>query len=68
MATNQVMHYCRNCKGMAMHLQPATSHVLHLLLSLITFGFWIIIWVLAALANASQKACSQCGKTAGLFG
>jgi len=68
MATSQVMHYCRGCKAMKMHVQPATSHVLHLLLSLFTFGIWIVIWILAAVSNASQKTCSVCGKVAGLFG
>lgn len=68
MATNQVMHYCKCCKGMRMHLQPSTSHVLHLLMSLLTLGIWIIVWALSAMANASQKTCSVCGKVAGLFG
>ncbi len=68
MASNQLMHYCRRCKKMTMHVQPSTSHVLHLLLSIFTFGIWLIVWVLAAVANSSQKACTACGKTAGLFG
>jgi hypothetical protein len=68
MATNQVMHYCGSCKGMKMHFQPSTSHVLHLLLSIFTFGIWIIAWALIAAKNASQKTCSVCGRVAGLFG
>lgn len=30
------------------------NNVLHLLLTLLTFGFWIIVWVLLAIASASQ--------------
>ena len=33
-----------------------TSHVLHLLLSVITGGVWLIIWALCGIANASQNS------------
>ena len=33
-----------------------TSHVLHLLLSIITVGIWIIIWVLVTISNSSENA------------
>jgi hypothetical protein len=68
MATNQVMAYCKTCGKQTMHLQPATSHVLHFLMSLITMGFWIIAWFLIGQSNASQRTCSQCGTMRGLFG
>ena len=32
-----------------------TSHVLHLLLSVITGGFWLIIWLLCGIANNSHN-------------
>jgi hypothetical protein len=32
-----------------------TSHVLHLLLSVITAGLWIIIWLLVAASNGSEN-------------
>ena len=32
-----------------------TSHVLHLLLSIITGGLWIPVWVLCALSNALSR-------------
>ena len=31
--------------------KPKTSHLLHLILSIITVGFWIIIWFIVALNN-----------------
>ena len=68
MATNQIMHPCRHCKRLTRHLEPATSHVLHLLLTVFTFGLWSIVWVFSAIANSSQKTCSACGKVSGLFG
>ena len=33
-----------------------TSHVLHLLLSVITGGVWLIMWALCSIANASQNS------------
>lgn len=68
MATNQVMSYCKTCKKQTTHLQPATSHVLHFLMSLVTMGIWIIAWFLIGQSNASQKTCNQCGTVRGLFG
>lgn len=68
MATNQKMSRCRNCAKETIHLQPATSHVLHLLLSLITLGLWIPVWILVGVSNGSQLKCSVCGRARGLFG
>lgn len=36
-------------------LQKQTSHVLHLLLSLITAGLWLPIWLLVACSNCSAR-------------
>ena len=33
-----------------------TSHVLHLLLSVLTGGVWLIVWALCSIANASQNS------------
>ena len=33
-----------------------TNHVLHLLLSIITAGFWIIIWFIVALSNSFENS------------
>ncbi len=33
-----------------------TSHILHLLLSLLTGGLWLIIWLCCAAANASHNS------------
>ena len=32
-----------------------TNHLLHLILSLFTFGFWIIIWILVIAHNIQTK-------------
>jgi uncharacterized membrane protein YvbJ len=33
-----------------------TSHILHLLLSLVTAGIWIIMWLLIAISNSSVNS------------
>lgn len=33
-----------------------TSHILHLILSIVTGGLWVPIWLLVAISNASQRA------------
>jgi len=33
-----------------------TSHVLHLLLTIITAGLWIVVWILVAISNSSENA------------
>lgn len=33
-----------------------TNHLLHLILSILTVGFWIVIWVLVAASNGSENA------------
>jgi hypothetical protein len=67
MATHQIMSYCRDCKKNTIHLQPATAHVLHLLLAIISFGVWIPVWLLVVASNNSQASCTDCGRARGLF-
>lgn len=33
----------------------STSHILHLILSLLTFGVWVIVWVIVASNNSSYN-------------
>lgn len=65
--SNQVMMPCKACGKTTIHLQPRTSHLLHLLLSLIG-GLWIPIWIIITMNNRSQGQCTVCGRIRGLFG
>lgn len=65
--TNIVLH-CKNCDEATPHAQPQTSHVLHLLLSVVTVGLWLPVWLLVALNNRGQATCTVCGREVGLFG
>ena len=33
-----------------------TSHILHLILSIVTAGLWIVIWLLVGISNANENA------------
>lgn len=65
---NRVILSCKNCGGPTPHESPSTSHVLHLLLSIITVGFWLPVWLLIAFNNRNQGTCTVCGREVGLFG
>lgn len=32
-----------------------TNHLLHLLLSIITMGLWLIVWVIVSISNSSER-------------
>jgi len=66
------MKYCENCGYDTLHRKNAKkmSWILHILLSIITMGGWIIIWGLlflwhifnkTATSLANSWTCSTCG-------
>lgn len=62
MGTTQDMQFCKHCDKMTMHIRPATSHILHLLLSVVTMGIWVPVWLLIGISNSMEKGkCSVCG-------
>lgn len=63
MSTYQEMMYCAACDKPTIHLRTKTSHILHLLLSLVTAGIWIIVWILMAQSNSLRSQCTACGRT-----
>jgi len=60
MADERKSGYCRSCKTRSVVFRPGTSHLLHLLLSIITAGIWLIVWLLAAIKIGGWR-CSTCG-------
>lgn len=68
MSTGQIMKHCKACQKPTLHVGPQTSHLLHLVLSVITVGVWLPVWVIVELSNSTQVACTQCGRKRGLFG
>ena len=66
--THRTIRQCANCDRPTPHESPSTSHVLHLLLSIITAGIWLPLWLVVALNNSNQSTCTVCGREVGLFG
>jgi hypothetical protein len=51
---------CHKCEKVAPHLGKKVNHVLHLLLSVFTLGFWLIIWLLVG-NSRPPIVCTECG-------
>lgn len=61
MAIKTATVFCKTCNGKRLGHASAPNHVLHLLLTLVTFGLWLPIWILAALFTGGRYFCSHCG-------
>lgn len=56
--------YCRGCYENRPFEKQRASHVLHLLLSIVTCGFWLPLWFLCILSAALEPyRCRSCGKS-----
>jgi hypothetical protein len=66
MAEVQTSGWCRVCHQQRMMTKPKINHVLHLVLSLVTLGFWSLVWLTLAIVNSGKSPrCVQCGTKAG---
>jgi ribosomal protein L37AE/L43A len=61
MAYQETSKFCSYCGKQVLARRPGTNHILHLLLTLITAGFWLIIWVLTSVKFGGWR-CSICGQ------
>ena len=63
MSKATVRRNCPDCGQNRLFEKSAPNHVLHLILSVISIGFWIPIWILLVVANAfTPFRCPVCGK------
>lgn len=53
---------CPSCQKQVRVHRPSTNHVLHLLLTFLSAGLWLPIWLLSCVSVGGWK-CSECGKT-----
>lgn len=51
--------YCQNCKKQVLILKKDVNHLLHLILTIITGGIWLIIWMVVG--SGGDWRCSLCG-------
>lgn len=63
----QTSHYCATCQRQTLHVKPRINNVLHLVLSVLTVGIWLVVWAALGLGNSAERArCSVCGSKPGL--
>lgn len=62
MAGKIARRFCHVCRDMVRAEWSGCNHVLHLLLSLVTFGLWLPVWFGSSLSNGFY--CGQCGARA----
>lgn len=54
--------YCDCCAAQRPFEKPSINHVLHLFLSVLTSGVWILVWIiLASSAESKLSRCRSCG-------
>lgn len=53
--------YCNYCEKNTMSQSEKPNHILHIILTLLTGGLWIIVWIILAMMAAGNYKCTQCG-------
>jgi hypothetical protein len=62
MSTKQASKFCDVCEQQSLFQKPRINHVLHLILSIVTFGLWLVVWAILGLVNSAKPVrCVHCG-------
>jgi hypothetical protein len=67
----QSSKFCKDCDKQVLATRNGVNHVLHLILSIFTVGFWVIIWVLLIIRDLivpGDWRCQVCGRGVGILG
>lgn len=65
MSVHTIRRTCSTCGQKRPFQKQGVNHVLHLILTIITVGVWVVVWILLALMNGfTPYRCSVCGKAA----
>jgi len=60
MAEQKTSGFCKNCNEQVVMFRKGANHILHLILSIITGGLWIIVWIGSAIKVGGWR-CINCG-------
>ncbi len=64
MATSIIQRHCKTCQQKRPFERPCLSHLLHLILTLMTGGAWLIIWIFLGIGQIfTAYRCRFCGGT-----
>jgi hypothetical protein len=58
----QERQWCPECRKYVLAVRPGTNRIIHLLLSVLTMGVWLIVWACTAdLGTRKPCQCPVCG-------
>ena len=58
--TDRTQKKCKTCGCKVLAVRPSTNHLMWLFVSILTMGFGLILWVLAAVKIGGWR-CTGCG-------
>jgi hypothetical protein len=61
MGTQKKRMFCEEDVAMVLAERQTPNHILHILLSVVTAGFWIPVWLLITLFGYGSYKCPRCG-------
>ena len=59
MPTDTKMLRCENCEKITMHFQQRWGSIVHLILTLLTGGVWLLFWMSGT--GKDKPECNTCG-------
>lgn len=62
MAEEKKSGFCKDCNKRVVVFRKGTNHILHLILSILTAGIWLIVWIGSAIKFGGWR-CAECGST-----
>ena len=62
MADDRKGGMCTDCRKRVVVFRKGTNHILHLILSVLTAGLWLIVWFGSAIKFGGWR-CTECGST-----
>lgn len=61
MAIEQKQIFCQRCNELVPADYEKVSHILHLLLSVVTGGLWLVVWLWLIIFKGKKATCVRCG-------
>jgi len=63
MAIETTQKFCNQCQRLVPATREGANHILHLLLTLLTCGLWLLIWFGRSFTRIGGWRCTVCGGT-----
>ena len=57
---DQIQKFCGMCQRNVLATRPPTNHILHFLITVISCGLWVVVWLGLSIRAGGHK-CSSCG-------